>query len=164
MSADTIDEVIEALQKASAALEAQLSPRAEDRKPRPGAEKASPITEAGKSDNRTVSEKVRAWVASSVNGNQFSVKDSQRALGLTENEAGAPCERGFLEAMRRRVDRENRRGERQLQAPECAGNRVSCTYRRGNRLQAGTQIVNMEVRKMAVNEKLSFYALKRNAA
>ncbi len=102
LNEDTIDEVIEALQKGSAALEDALSPRAEDRKPRPGAEKAPPDaeaeaqTEAPKSDNRNISERVRAWVSSvngsqssvngsqfSVNGSQFSVKDCRRALLLT---------------------------------------------------------------------------------
>lgn len=79
LSADTIDEVIEALQKGSAALETSLSPMpAQKPRPRPSAE-AGPST-----DGRSISERVRAWV-SSVNGSQFSVKDSQKALGLTES-------------------------------------------------------------------------------
>jgi hypothetical protein len=87
LNADAIDEVIEALRKGSAALESRLSPRAEDRETKHA--KTATKTKEPKptapleSDNRTISEKVRAWV-SSVNGNQFSVKDSQRALGLTE--------------------------------------------------------------------------------
>lgn len=74
-NADTIDEVITALQKGSEILEEQLSP-IKDR-----GTKEKPTLKLA--DNRTVSDKVRAWV-SSVNGNQFSVKDGQRALGLTE--------------------------------------------------------------------------------
>lgn len=78
LNADTIDEVIEALQKGSNALEEHLSPLPHDRKAdRPS---SKPILVE---DNRSISDKVRAWV-SSVNGSQFSVKDSQRALGLTE--------------------------------------------------------------------------------
>lgn len=71
LNADTISKVITALQKGKDALGGNtLNPRTEDRKARP----------AG---TGTVSETVRAWV-SSVNSQQFSVKDSQRALGLTE--------------------------------------------------------------------------------
>ena len=70
LNADTIEDVISALQKGSDALANTLSPRANDREARPAA-------------TGTVSEAVRAWV-SSVNSQQFSVKDSQRALGLTE--------------------------------------------------------------------------------
>lgn len=74
LNADTVDGVITALQKGSDALANTSRPRAEDREPRPAGKPAG---------TGTVSETVRAWV-SSVNGTQFSVKDSQRALGLTE--------------------------------------------------------------------------------
>jgi hypothetical protein len=80
LSPDTIDAVIEALQQGSAALEDALSPLP-GRKAQPTVEKPTPA--APKPEDRTISERVRAWV-SSVNGNQFSVKDCQRALGLTE--------------------------------------------------------------------------------
>lgn len=70
LNADTVDGVITALQKGSDALGNVLSPRAKGREPRPVG-------------TGTVSEAVRAWV-SSVNSQQFSVKDSQWALGLTE--------------------------------------------------------------------------------
>jgi hypothetical protein len=83
LNADIIDEVIETLRKGSAVLEDQLSPRSTDRKARPGAEKSSPGVEAPKPDGRNISKRVRAWVFS-VNGDQFSVKDCQRALSLTE--------------------------------------------------------------------------------
>jgi hypothetical protein len=85
LSADTINEVIQALQKGSAALGDSLAPVPARRKPRPMAEKATPGAEAGapKFEGRNVSERVRGWV-SAVNGSQFSVKDCQRALALTE--------------------------------------------------------------------------------
>ena len=72
LNADSINDVIAALQKGRDALGKTLSPT-EDRKAQPT---ARPV------GTGTVSEVVRTWVAS-VN-NQFSVKDSQRALGLTE--------------------------------------------------------------------------------
>lgn len=74
LNADTLNDVIAALQKGSDALGSTLSPIVEDGKARPA---GKPV------GTGTVSEAVRAWVLSSVN-DQFSVKDSQRALGLTE--------------------------------------------------------------------------------
>lgn len=72
LNADSINDVIAALQKGRHALGKTLSPT-EDRKAPPT---VKPV------GTGTVSETVRTWVAS-VN-NQFSVKDGQRALGLTE--------------------------------------------------------------------------------
>ncbi len=85
LTADVIDDVIEALTKGSAVLEDQLSPRAEDRTSSHHSEKpAEPLgQQTPKPEDRNISEEVRKWV-SSVNGSQFSVKDSQRALALTE--------------------------------------------------------------------------------
>jgi|GEM_PF-677542 hypothetical protein len=85
LNADTIDEVIEALRKGNAALKDSLSPIPARRQPRPGAEAGAP-----KADGRNISERVRAFVES-INGSQFSVKDSQRALGLTESREKHLC-------------------------------------------------------------------------
>lgn len=74
LNSDSINDVIAALQKGRDTLGNVLSPRVEDRRARPA---GKPV------GTGTVSEAVRAWV-SSVNSQQFSVKDSQRALGLTE--------------------------------------------------------------------------------
>ncbi|MGD0231536.1 MAG: transcriptional coactivator p15/PC4 family protein [Syntrophorhabdales bacterium] len=86
LNEDTIDECIAGLQKGSAALEDVLSPMPAERKPRPGAEKTTPGAEAGslKTDGRSISERVRAWVAS-VNGiDQFQSKSIAIDLGLTK--------------------------------------------------------------------------------
>ncbi|MGD0231168.1 MAG: transcriptional coactivator p15/PC4 family protein [Syntrophorhabdales bacterium] len=87
LNADTIDEVIEALKKGSAALEDQLSPRAEDRKAKPAqraeAKEMKP-TAAPKADGRNISDRVRAWVFSVNGDSQFQSKQCQLTLGLTE--------------------------------------------------------------------------------
>jgi hypothetical protein len=111
LNADTIDEVIEALQKGSAILEEQLSPLPRDRKADRPTSAEAPSTTA----KRRISDEVRKWVLSS--NVVFVSTDVVKGLGMSSRDESKNVSK-ILERLRKEgmIERQGRGGYRRIAA------------------------------------------------